>query len=57
MMLEKEWSCNLFEMPIWNQYEPLFTNCMKRGMQTITSKEKAPTPTSSGPRKEVDLNY
>jgi hypothetical protein len=33
MMLEKEWSCNLFEMPFWNQYEPLFTYCMKKGMQ------------------------
>jgi hypothetical protein len=31
MMLEKEWSCNIFEMFSWNQSLPLSTNYTKGG--------------------------
>jgi len=41
MMLEKEWSCNFFEMFSWSQFIPFFTNCPKRGTQATTSRGKS----------------
>jgi hypothetical protein len=41
MMLEKEWSCNLFEMLSLSVFNPLLANCMKGGMHVIMSKGRS----------------
>jgi len=57
MMLEKEWSCNLFEIVPWNQSAPLSASCLNKVKYIIVVGEKAFETTSSVPISGVDPNY
>lgn len=57
MMLEKECSCNLFEMFSWNQSIPLSTNYTKRGMQAIAFGGNSFCATLGGFGRGMDQNF